>query len=331
MTFLRSAAPPVKPLLTQVPLADDPLGPLPAPSDTWPGREVELDGLDVHIRETPGPAGGPTTVYVHGLGGSATNWTELAGLLSGRSAGVQVDLPGFGRSRPSGRARVELPDLARTVTTAIERLGHSPVHLVGNSMGGAISLLVAADRPDLITTLTLISPAMPDLRPDARRLSDPRMVLVPVPVIGKRVRRTLAQLTPRDQVDQLLRLCYAEPERVPQGRFDLAVDEFNERRAMPWAGRSLTDATGALFRAWLVSGRRSLWSVAARVTAPTLVIWGDRDKLVSVRKAPRTARVLPRGRLLVLPRTGHVAQMERPVTVARAVLGLWNEAAKGEW
>jgi len=53
-------------------------------------------------------------------------------------------------------------------------------------------------------------------------------------------------------------------------------------------------------------------------------VWGAQDRLVTVRKALRTARSLPRGRLLVLPRTGHVAQMERPVTVARAVLGMWE-------
>jgi pimeloyl-ACP methyl ester carboxylesterase len=67
------------------------------------------------------------------------------------------------------------------------------------------------------------------------------------------------------------------------------------------------------------------------VTVPTLVVWGTEDKLVSVRKAPRTARLLPKARLLVLPRTGHVAQMERPVTVARAVLGMWERAEADSW
>jgi pimeloyl-ACP methyl ester carboxylesterase len=68
-----------------------------------------------------------------------------------------------------------------------------------------------------------------------------------------------------------------------------------------------------------------------KITAPTLVVWGAQDKLVTVRKAPRTARLLPRGRLLVLPRTGHVAQIERPETVARAVLGMWETVAEDRW
>ena len=75
-----------------------------------------------------------------------------------------------------------------------------------------------------------------------------------------------------------------------------------------------------LFRAYL--SRPSLWSVAARVRVPTLVVWGDRDRLVAPRLAARTAAALPAGRLLMLPSCGHTAQLEHPVPVARAVLGL---------
>jgi pimeloyl-ACP methyl ester carboxylesterase len=71
--------------------------------------------------------------------------------------------------------------------------------------------------------------------------------------------------------------------------------------------------------------------VAARVRVPTLVVWGDRDRLVAPRLAARTAAALPAGRLLMLPDCGHTAQLEHPVLVARAVLGLWKAAAAGEW
>ncbi len=65
----------------------------------WPGRQLTSGGVTLHVRETPGPDGAPA-VYVHGLSGSATNWTDLAGLLRTRAAGIAVDLPGFGESRP---------------------------------------------------------------------------------------------------------------------------------------------------------------------------------------------------------------------------------------
>jgi pimeloyl-ACP methyl ester carboxylesterase len=98
-----------------------------------------------------------------------------------------------------------------------------------------------------------------------------------------------------------------------------------------WANPALARSTFGLFRTWLVPRSRSMWTLAPRITAPTLVVWGAADKLVTVRKAPRTARLIPRARLLVLPRTGHVAQMERPGTVARAVLGMWEQVAAGNW
>ncbi|MDA3627610.1 alpha/beta hydrolase, partial [Saccharopolyspora sp. WRP15-2] len=101
-----------------------------------------------------------------------------------------------------------------------------------------------------------------------------------------------------------------------------AVAEFEERDGLPWAGPALGRTTVELLRSWLVPPARSLWRLLPEIGAPTLVVWGAQDRVVSVRKAPRTALLIPRGKLLVLPRTGHVAQMERPRIVARAVLGL---------
>lgn len=319
-----------RPPLTQVPLSTTPLPPLDTSIPPWPGDYVESGGLRLHVRRTPGPDA-PTAVYVHGLGGSATNWTDLAAQLSGIAPGFAVDLPGFGRSEPPRDYDFALTTQAATVTAYLRQLGNGPVHLIGNSMGGAISMLIAAEHPELVRTLTLISPAVPDLRPLLSRLSDPRLPLAFLPVVGPQFRRQLAMLTPMERAEQLLRLCYADSSTVPEHRKAEAAEEFAERAGLAWASTALERSTIGLFRAWLVPPSRSLWMVAPRVRVPTLVVWGTEDKLVTVRKAPRTAESLPRGRLLVLPRTGHVAQMERPVTVARAMLGMWESAVTDAW
>jgi pimeloyl-ACP methyl ester carboxylesterase len=317
-------------ILTRVPLSDTPLPSMAELTWPWPGRTRRYGDLELHVRETPGPGPeAPPVVYLHGLGGSATNWTELAGLLACRANGIAVDLPGFGLSPPSRTPDYRMAKQAEAVARVLD--GGPPAHVVGNSMGGGIALLLAAARPDLVRTLTLISPAMPDLRPDVRRLSDPRMAIAMLPFVGRRARAGLAGLTARDQIEQMLRLCFAEPERVSSARVELAAAELAERNAVPWAGKAVNTAATAIFRDWLVPASRSLWAVAHRVTAPALVVWGAKDKVISVRKGPRTARSLPNGRLLVLPRTGHTAQMERPVTVARAVLGMWEAAERGTW
>jgi pimeloyl-ACP methyl ester carboxylesterase len=298
----------------------------------WPGRHLDVNGLTLHVRETPaGTPDAPTAVYVHGLGGSATNWTDLAHQLAPQVSGIAVDLPGFGRSEPLPGYDFSLPSHAGAVAALIEHLDRGPVHLFGNSMGGAIALHLAATRPELVRSLVLISPAVPDLRPDVRRMSDPRLPLAFLPVVGERVRRSLAAVPPRERALQMLRLCFAVPAAVPDHRIEEAAREFVERTRQPWAGPALGRTTIGLFRAWLVPRSRSLWTLAPKVTAPALVVWGAQDRLVSVRKAPRTAQLLPRGRLLVLPRTGHCAQMERPVTVARATLGMWHAVDTNGW
>ncbi|OLF10936.1 alpha/beta hydrolase [Actinophytocola xinjiangensis] len=321
-----------RPPVTRVPLSDAMLPPVDMSTPPWPGRDETVGGVTLHVRRTPGPADADTTaVYVHGLGGSATNWTDLAGQLAGHVPGVALDLPGFGHTEPPPGFDYTIPAHADVVARYIRGLGVGPVHLFGNSMGGAISVLVAARHPELVRDLVLVSPAMPDLRPWLSRISDPRLPLAYLPLVGTFVRRRLAAEDTQVRVMRLLRLCFAEPDRIPLSRREEAAREIVEREAMAWANPALARSTVGLIRSWLVPPSRSLWTLTPRIDVPTLVVWGTEDKLVTVRKAPRTAELLPRGRLLVLPRTGHVAQMERPATVARATLGMWEQVAAGTW
>ena len=332
------AAPPGT-VVREAPLADAATLPVRDPHrKPWPGAEVTSGGVTLHVRETPftHPAGcrppsGPDdvpAVYVHGLSGSATNWTDLAALLSTRAAGTAVDLPGFGLSRPLASQDYTPAGHADALLCFLAGRGR-PVHLLGNSLGGAIALTVAARRPELVRTLTLVSPAMPDLRPDPRRVSDLRMLLSLLPVVGRRARAELAAMSARTRAEQVVKLCFGEPSLAPEHRMAEATAEYEARAGQEWA-REAAERTGkAMVAGWLRG--ESLWSVAARVRTPTLVLWGDRDRLVAPRLARRTVAALPNARLLVLPRVGHVAQIEAPDAVARAVAGLWDAVAAGSW
>ncbi|MET8852512.1 alpha/beta fold hydrolase [Amycolatopsis sp. NPDC004625] len=320
---------PARPPLTHVPLSTRALPSLDPVPPPWPAAFEEVGTARLHVRRTPGPDGVPA-VYVHGLGGSSTNWTDLAALLAPVAGGTAIDLPGFGYSEPEEGFDFTLQAHADVVVRHVEAVG-APVHLFGNSMGGAIALLVAAQRPELVKTLTLISPAVPDLRLDPRRLSDPRMALAYLPLVGARVRAQLAALGPRERAAQVIKLCFADPSRFPESRLDELTEEHGARAGFAWAAPAMARSTFAIFRAWSTLGKASLWAVAPLVKAPTLVVWGRQDRVISVKRAARTARAIPRARLLVLPRTGHVAQMERPVVVAKAVLGMWEHVEAGTW
>jgi pimeloyl-ACP methyl ester carboxylesterase len=296
----------------------------------WPGRAVAVDGTRTYVRETPPIAAGTEpALFVHGLGGSSANWTDLAGLLAHRLDGQAIDLPGFGRSDPA--RSYSLGTFADRIARWIEHSGRGPVHLFGNSLGGSIVVRVAATRPDLVRTLTLISPAMPFL--DARRSAHGRMVpFLLLPRVERLAARRMAAVTPDQLARQILELCFADPTRIAAQRMAEAVEETKLRYEVPWYldayVRTLRSLVGSFVRAYL-PGSGSLWRLAARITAPTLVIGGELDRLVDTRVAAQAARVIPDSRLLMLSGVGHVAQMEVPELVARSVIGLLDEVRAG--
>ena len=287
----------------------------------WPGAEVDVLGSRVFVRHTPSdnPDAEPA-LYVHGLGGASTNFTDLADLLSPWLDGHALDLPGFGHSGPAPDDDYSIAAHTRLVISYLERTGRGPVHLVGNSMGGAISIQVAATRPDLIRTLTLISPAVPDLRPPQG--TGRFLPLMLIPGLGGWLLAKGNQGSPESRARGVIQLCFAHPELVPPNRLAEAVDDIVARQDYAWAGEAFIGSLKGLVRTYLTSGTRSPWDALRHIEAPSLVVWGDRDRLVNVRHAPRVATALADATLLVLPDVGHTAQLEDPVSTARAILTL---------
>jgi pimeloyl-ACP methyl ester carboxylesterase len=302
----------------------------------WPGEDLPVHGGGVFVRRTPwtGPVDGNAdgaprerALYLHGLGGASTNWTDLAALLAVRFEGWALDLPGFGRSQPPPRGRYSIRGHVRAVVDVLEHLialpGEAqgrPVHVVGNSLGGLVSLLVAARRPDLVASLTLVSPAMPVYRvpPAFSRL----LLLLLVPGVPSLAEKKLAGITPEQNVRAMIRMCFGEPNRVPRERVEQAVQEMRERSEQPWADRALTRSMRGLIASYLRVGAANAWRAARSLRMPVLVIWGGRDKLVDPTLAPRLATAVPDARLLVLETVGHLAMLEAPEPTARAVLGM---------
>lgn len=302
---------------------------LPAPPYTATppaGRTVSVGGHGIYLRHVPGPAGTTPTWYIHGLEGTSRNWDRLAAVLSDRSGGYAPDLPGSGWSAPPRRG-YSLAGESELVARLIRRIGGSPVHLVGNSRGGFVATLLAAHHPELVRTLTLISPAVPDFRVIRERGADARLVLVMLPGAAVPVRRMLGSIAPQDRARALALTCFGEPAALTDADLAAAAQEFADRKRMPWATESVVESLRSLIRAQLRRGRDSFTAAARSVAAPTLVVWGTRDRLVDCRLAEPTAALFRDGRLLMLERTGHVAQMERPESVARAMVALWQDAA----
>ncbi|MEU1405832.1 alpha/beta hydrolase [Streptomyces sp. NPDC005728] len=290
-------------------------------------RSVGLPGVTLTVRSRR-PARQddlPPALYVHGLGGSSQNWSALMRELDGVVAGEAVDLPGFGDSPPPDDGDYSVTGHARAVIRYLDAAERGPVHLVGNSLGGAVATRVSAVRPDLVRSLTLVSPALPELR--VQRTAVPT-ALLGMPGVAALFSRITKEWTAEQRVRGVMALCYGDPGRVSPEAFQQAVEELERRLQLPYFWDAMTRSARGVVNAYTLGGQHGLWRQAERVLAPTLLIYGGRDQLVGFRMARKAARSFRDARLLSLPEAGHVAMMEYPEVVAGAFRELLAEVGE---
>jgi pimeloyl-ACP methyl ester carboxylesterase len=269
---------------------------------------IDADG-PVHVAEWgSGPA---RIVLVHGLGGAHLNWMRVAPQLTRYGRVLAPDLPGFGLTPVAGR-----PTTVAAYTALLDRVlaatCESPVVLIGNSMGGLIALLEAAQHPERVAGLVLVDAVLPGRWRQWR----PRLVLAScaayvVPSLG---RRFLARVRDRLSVEELvagaLRLCAQHPERIPADVVEAHVELERRRGRNPDDDDAYVLAERSIFSALVHSA--ALRARLDRVSVPTLVVHGDTDRLVRVIGARRAKRRRPDWDLRVLADVGHVPMIEVP-------------------
>jgi pimeloyl-ACP methyl ester carboxylesterase len=289
-------------------------------------RWIELDG-PVHYAVWDGPADGPTFVLVHGLGGSHANWLSVAPALARRGRVLVPDLAGFGRTPQAGR-RSTIGANRRLLHRFLSATGAAPAILVGNSMGGAISAIEAADEPESVAGLILVDAAIP------RGLNvaiDPTVAAVfatyLVPGVGERfMRRRQRALGPEGLVAETMKMCCVDPGRIDPAVIQAQIGIARERADMPWANKAFLEAARSLLRR--LAGRERFLATLHRISCPTLMIQGDEDRLVPVAAARAVAATRPEWTLQVMENIGHVPQLEDPERWLAAV-EVWLEGAGG--
>jgi len=278
-------------------------------------------GRTVWVRHSrPSRPVGERIVYVHGLGGASSNWTALMRELRDDAEQFALDLPGFGDSPPGTRHTV--PGYVDDVIALLEQFDE-PVHVVANSLGGMISVYVAARRPDLVRTLALVSPAMPQYRlPWAAQAT----AFMALPWLGERIIERAHGAPSERQVAQLAAVVFADPAAVPRDELDFAVQERARWTRQPYSGDVLLGALRSLVAQYTMPPRRSAWGAATRMLCPTMVMMGGRDTLVGSWARTRWRRARPRTRLVSMPNSGHVAMMEHPAAVAELIRQFHRDA-----
>src|SRR2546421_5878041 len=281
-------------------------------------RWVDLDG-PVHYLDYGGPAEGPQVVAVHGLGGSAVNWSAVAPLLTGRCRVVAPDLAGHGLTRSLGRGTRVTTNRA-LLPRFVEAVASPPVILMGNSMGGMISLLEASAEPDAVAGLILVDPALPlvPARPDP--MVTALFAAYATPGVARLLMRRRARMSPERAVAETLSICCVDPARIPEPVLAEHVAVARRRADLADVGDDfLAAARSVLATSGYMRGlpyRRGIRTIQA----PVLLLHGERDRLVPVAAARAVARANPAWSLVVLPDAGHVPQLELPRETARIIL-----------
>jgi pimeloyl-ACP methyl ester carboxylesterase len=282
-------------------------------------RTADLGG-PVHWVEYGGAQRGnrPTLVLVHGLGGSHLNWDLLAPRLTPHARVVALDLPGFGRSEPGDR-RATVHANVDVLDRFLAEVVGGPVVLVGNSMGGMISILAAGRAVDRVRGVVLLDPAVPGPR---RRL-DPMVAGVfaayAVPGVGERfmwLRRN--RQTPLARALGLLRLCGIDPDTLPSEVIDRSVEMIEQRQDVDAMDRAFLSAARSLLLE--LADPRRYRRAMADLRPPVLLLHGDLDRLIPVVAARDVARRHPTWRYVELSGVGHVPQLQVPDRVAAEIL-----------
>lgn len=248
---------------------------------------------------------GPPVVLLHGLGGAAANWVEIAPTLTRSHRVVALDLPGHGASPPLTGA-AGLTDFVDAVGGAVDELGMAPALVAGHSFGGQVALGLAARRPELVRGLLLVAPAGIG--------TCTRLVRAAVTVSTiVRPGRLVAPLAPRLARRAWFRWAVFRPFFVSDG----LVLSPRAARGFLAEMRAHTD-TRTAGRAMVADDSRLRLS---EVNCPAIIVWGARDRQLGLDEAFEFARLL-RAELRVVADCGHLVPGERPGAIVDAVAAL---------
>jgi pimeloyl-ACP methyl ester carboxylesterase len=298
-------------------------------AERWRGIRseiVDVAGTQVHLLRADGPTDGPTQLLIHGLGGSGTNWLEVMSGLSQVGPVIAPDLPGFGRTEPPTPRGSRVGSNVGFLKVFARTLGVDRAAVHGNSMGGLLAVQLAATAPDLVDRLVLVDPALPARPQDSTKMSKETLQTFAPFVVPRMGRRVIAKMYAENSAEQLFdqnqAFIHANPALLSEELKRVGRENTAYGQRTPWRLDGFVTAAESLVAAMI--GRRGLLRAVDAVQAPTLVVWGDRDRLVGRPVIDALIARRPDFELRVLEGVGHAPMAEVPADFLRVVTS-WYE------
>jgi pimeloyl-ACP methyl ester carboxylesterase len=268
-------------------------------SERWVHRDVKASGVRLRIAEM---GSGSPIVLLHDLFANHTTWDDVGAPLAANAHLIAPDLPGFGASeKPSAhRFRYDVDAFVETIVDLYAALELGPATVIGHGLGGAIALTLTARHPELTTGVVLVGAMVHAPQVDLRR----RLALMPL-VGGVLLKQLWGRQAFRGYFKDLV---HASPSEHLLRRVDRYYDDFN----------SPASRGSALATMRATTDTRPLVAHTARLSAPTLVVWGRWDRLHPVRFGQRLAREI-RGAGIKVLESGHAPHEETPEAFVDAV------------
>jgi pimeloyl-ACP methyl ester carboxylesterase len=271
--------------------------PAPIPPPGSRERDTIVDGVRWRSLEVAGDEAEPV-VFVHGLIASSKSWAKVINSAAGGRHAIAVDLPGAGFSDRPWPYDYSVGGQSASLLRFLEVRGISRAVLVGNSLGGAVALVTAAARRDRVGALVLVDAAWP-------RAQIPWTIdMLRTPIVGE----IIMELYTRPVMGWGLRhRLFSDPASVT----DQVLDRYWRPVTVPGTRRAALAAVRSE-----VSGTDTLMD---RIHMPTLVVWGEQDRLLPPDEGRRLAAAIPGSILSILPGAGHMPQEEQPEAFSKQV------------
>ena len=242
-------------------------------------RNVKVDGYRMHYLAL-GPANGSPVVLIHGLGGRAEDWWNVAPVFA--KAGFRVympDLLGFGRSQQPADFSYSMRDQAAVIVAFLDALGIKQADLAGWSMGGWIVQLIAFDHPERVSRLILIDSVGLDIKPAWNT-----NLFVP---------------TSPQELAELDALLMPHPPPIPPF---IARDFLRISRINGWVIKRAL--------ATMMTGQDVTDKLLPQLKMPVLIVWGSLDQIAPVDQARIMHHLIPQSQLEVIPGCGHMVPLQ---------------------